>query len=654
MSEQGPSRKRKAIEALLDHNAVIIQQLEGAARLRTTLEPSEDEKLLAEQARENLASIATALPPQALAGPRGQAARFVRTVRGLGLLPQLQDYEPPKKRQMLAQQEQQAQEAAAQQSLHQTTSTILQGLAARQAGMTRIGTQQLNYSSAGLPAASLMQHLQQELLGGTSLPDLMTASRLQQMGHQQMGTRPVSHQSPAATAAGYHFAILNTALQYISQDLHFTTEGGGAIVTSALLLGGAIGALSAGQTADIFGLKKAVLFNNILLGLGCLLGAIAQSIFGLTLGRVITGVGSGAATVYVPRYIAEVSPPTIRGSLSSCNQLSVCTGSLVAFVIGLPYASKTAYALNIGGVEVAWWRAMQALGILPALLQAVSMVVCPESPVWLDMLQQPSEAQKVREQLLGAAASKDAARYDADSTDLAEGLADPLVNPDELAEAEDERAGNWKDLLRKRYVKAMTLAVALPVFQQLSGISSVTFYCSEVFQDAGLTSPVLSSIGVGVVFVVGTGLAAGLMDHAGRRPLLLYSHAAMAACLLATALAPAISGSKHTAGLITLASIVVYVFSFSMGAGPIPTAYIAEILPGRIKGRAQASCMCLGWLTNLGIGLTFPYMLASLGVGGAYAVYAGLNAAAAAFVAVLMVETRHHSLAEIKQALIVY
>ncbi|KAK9827455.1 hypothetical protein WJX74_003381 [Apatococcus lobatus] len=276
---------------------------------------------------------------------------------------------------------------------------------------------------------------------------------------------------------------------------------------------------------------------------------------------------------------------------------------------------------------------MQAAGIIPALLQAASMVSCPESPVWLDMAHQPDEAQKVREQLLGPAAFKEPGSTD---TQPPNGLEDPLLSSDDLPESEDERAGNWRDLLRKRYAKAMVLALGLPIFQQLSGISSVTFYCSQVFQDAGLTSPVLSSIGVGVVFVVGTGLAAGLMDHAGRRPLLLYSHLAMGICLLVTAAAQLLSGDKHTAGIITLGSIVVYVFSFSLGTGPIPTAYVAEILPGRIKGRAQATCMCFGWLTNLGIGLTFPYMLAHLGVGGAYAVYAGLNAVAAAFVAVLM------------------
>ena len=52
-------------------------------------------------------------------------------------------------------------------------------------------------------------------------------------------------------------------------------------------------------------------------------------------------------------------------------QLLVCIGSLVAFVIGLPYASKTDYRLGMGAIDIAWWRAMQAAGIIPALLQVL-------------------------------------------------------------------------------------------------------------------------------------------------------------------------------------------------------------------------------------------------------------------------------------------
>ena len=53
----------------------------------------------------------------------------------------------------------------------------------------------------------------------------------------------------------------------------------------------------------------------------------------------------------------------------------------------------------------------------------------------------------------------------------------------------------------------------------------------QVFAKAGLESPVLGSIIVGAVNVMGTLVAAFLMDHAGRRQLLLVSHVIMAACL---------------------------------------------------------------------------------------------------------------------------
>lgn len=58
----------------------------------------------------------------------------------------------------------------------------------------------------------------------------------------------------------------------------------------------------------------------------------------------------------------------------------------------------------------------------------------------------------------------------------------------------------------------------------------------QVFAKAGLESPVLGSIIVGAVNVVGTAVAAFLMDHAGRRQLLLVSHVIMTACLAGLAI----------------------------------------------------------------------------------------------------------------------
>ena len=65
---------------------------------------------------------------QALVGPSGQSGRFARTARGMGMLPQLQDYEPGKGQQLQAKHREASQEAA-QQRLQQ--SSILQGTQCR-------------------------------------------------------------------------------------------------------------------------------------------------------------------------------------------------------------------------------------------------------------------------------------------------------------------------------------------------------------------------------------------------------------------------------------------------------------------------------------------------------------------------------------------
>ncbi len=86
---------------------------------------------------------------------------------------------------------------------------------------------------------------------------------------------------------------------------------------------------------------------------------------------------------------------------------------------------------------------------------------------------------------------------------------------------------------------------------------------------------------------------------------------------------------------------------WASGRGPPP-----QVLPDAIKGPAAAACTALSWAGNLAVGLSFPGMLAALGLSGAYAVYVCLNVAAAVFVARLVVETSRRSLAGIQAMLL--
>lgn len=76
-----------------------------------------------------------------------------------------------------------------------------------------------------------------------------------------------------ASRAGYHLGVLNTALFWLTKDLHLDFAKEGAIVVSAVLVGAVVGSLFAGQAADAMGPKKALLINNAWLIVGCVLCA---------------------------------------------------------------------------------------------------------------------------------------------------------------------------------------------------------------------------------------------------------------------------------------------------------------------------------------------------------------------------------------------
>lgn len=76
-----------------------------------------------------------------------------------------------------------------------------------------------------------------------------------------------------------------------------------------------------------------------------------------------------------PRYIAEVSPPVIRGALSCATQLSICLGLLMSYLLGLPFEYGIT-AISVASYTVHWWRAVHVLGALTSLIQVQTTIPC--------------------------------------------------------------------------------------------------------------------------------------------------------------------------------------------------------------------------------------------------------------------------------------
>jgi MFS family permease len=197
---------------------------------------------------------------------------------------------------------------------------------------------------------------------------------------------------------------------------------------------------------------------------------------------------------------------------------------------------------------------------------------------------------------------------------------------------------------------ALVVGIGLAVFQQVTGINTVIYYAPTIFQMAGFRSEagaILATVGVGVVNVLLTVVAMGLVDRVGRRPLLLVSLGGMVVSLSFLALSFAVAASSPALGRVAVGSLMLYVAFFAVGLGPVFWLLIAEIYPLAVRGRAMSLATLANWGSNLLVALTFLSLVGLLGRPGAFWLFAVLGVLAWLFVFALVPETRGKSLEEI-------
>lgn len=86
--------------------------------------------------------------------------------------------------------------------------------------------------------------------------------------------------------------------------------------------------------------RNSMLFANILAFVAAALmgfSKMARSWEMLIVGRFVVGLYSGLSTGFVPMYVGEVSPTSLRGALGTLHQLGIVIGILIAQVGRLGY-----------------------------------------------------------------------------------------------------------------------------------------------------------------------------------------------------------------------------------------------------------------------------------------------------------------------------
>ena len=372
---------------------------------------------------------------------------------------------------------------------------------------------------------------------------------------------------------GYHSAVINAPLAAIASDLGFAeSDGLKGLVVSVMVLGGVIGGFSIAPFADKYGRKNALAFVTIPLAVGALISSISWDAASMTFGRLITGIGVGASSQIVPLYLAEISPPTFRGTSNGLRRMAYVFGCLAAFQLAVPLEEAAD-----GGQD--WWRPLFSDSVIPAMMLAVTaLVVAVESPVWLlatsgqieceeEKKESEREWRRSLEALMnirgkaaklwqeniqkkeerigsdggsneGEVSTEHAVEYDqkvlTTSSSGSKEVSNSSSSTSGSGSDSSKKLETWSEIFEdKTNVPSLVTGVGLCALAAFSGSNTVIFYAKSVFSSVGLNSPELLTWAVGIPNIVGGILALVLTDKLGRRPLLLWSFGGMSACLVA-------------------------------------------------------------------------------------------------------------------------
>jgi len=407
---------------------------------------------------------------------------------------------------------------------------------------------------------------------------------------------------------------------------------------SCALLGCLVGALLAGGLSDKFGRKKLLILSAFLFAASSLLTGWAGSLSQFILWRITGGVAIGMASNLSPLYIAEVAPAALRGRLVTLNQLTIVFGILGAQLLNMAIAQKVADGATAQMIAQSWngqygWRWMFTLVAVPSLLFFLSAFIVPESPRWLVKNGQDELARRVLARIGGAVYAQ------AETTDIQRTIA-----------AEQIARVRLGTLLEPKMTRVLLIGCALAVLQQWSGINVLFNYAQNIFQNAGfgVNTILLFIVITGLVNMLFTFIALGTVDRWGRRSLMLFGCAGIAASHLLMGLAYAM-GLK---GLAVLVFALAAIGCYGMSLAPVTWVLISEIFPNRIRGTAISVAVSALWIACFLLTYTFPLLERGIGTGNTFWIYAGICAVGFVFIRVCVPETKGKSLEDIERQLV--
>lgn len=273
--------------------------------------------------------------------------------------------------------------------------------------------------------------------------------------------------------------------------------------------------------------------------------------------------------------VGELAPAKYRGRMIAFNNMSVTFGQLIASAIGAGFA----HAKGEG------WRGTVAIGAIPAILLAILLMWCPESPRQLVAHGRLEQADQVLLRLY--------------TTSTAEQRQQKISSIEmSIHEATETMAREslWVSFRRifntPATGRAVLTACIIMAISQLGGFNTLMYYSATLFALVGFSNATAVAITVSGTNFIFSFVNIILVDRFGRRILLVVTVLGMSICMLVAAVAFHWIPINHDLvletdsvgwpGILVLVTIICYVGFFSSGVATI--AWIGtELIPLEVR-----------------------------------------------------------------------
>lgn len=363
-----------------------------------------------------------------------------------------------------------------------------------------------------------------------------------------------------------------------------------ALITGLMPLGGIISPFILTKLCDIIGRKKTIMAMSVLMMAAEIGLSFSKTIYLYYVWRFIIGISLGSLVSSGSIFLSELSEDHNRGTIGCFVGMSFPLGHLYDYLVG-PWLSVTAYTL---------------MCTIPHAINLICFFTfIPDSPVYLASKGNKEGALKA----LKILRNKDVRELEEEY--------EQIVNT--LKNMEMEREPTWRSLLSvKGYRKGVIISGGLAILQQLSGICAILAFAGPLFDECGAAlSGDMTAIMIATVQTICVSLATMVIERVGRRPLLLIStlggffpHVLLGIFFYLKKLNMDVVNSILW---LPILCILVFIVTYSLGLGVIPTAIMSELFPSNVKSKTSSLCSFISIFLMLIITTLFPVMNDLLG-----------------------------------------